>query len=339
VIILGIETSCDETSVAIVRDGQQVLSNLISSQALLHAQYGGVVPEVASRAHAEVLNVLIPQALAEASISWSDISAIAVTVGPGLIGALLVGLTAAKAISYTKNIPLIGVHHIAGHVYANFLDTDRFNINALPYPFMSLVVSGGHTQIMYCPSEGVFNMVGRTSDDSVGEAFDKVARVLGLGYPGGPVIDKVAKTGDASKVPFPKLYINSSDDLNFSFSGIKTAVLHRVQRHPEYKKEDVAASFQRTVVDYLVFKTIKAMQIKKCTLLFLAGGVAANTLLRAEIVSKAQEKGISTHYPPMKYCTDNAAMICAAAWPKFKRAQFGTLEIEAAATMSLGSSS
>ncbi len=334
-IVLAIETSCDETSAAVVRDGQHVLSNLISSQVLLHAQYGGVVPEVASRAHAEVLNVILPKALEEAKVAWEDIDAIAVTYGPGLIGALLIGLTAAKAISYTKNIPLVAVHHIAGHVYANFLDTDKFKINALPFPFLSLVVSGGHTQIMHCHDHGTYEIIGRTGDDSVGEAFDKVARVLGLGYPGGPAIDKVAKTGDAYAIPFPKLYVNSSDDLNFSFSGIKTAVLHRVQKHPEDKKEDVAASFQRTAIDYLVHKTIKAALQKNCKLIFLAGGVAANSLLRQEITAKAAEKGITVHYPPMKYCTDNAAMIAAAAYHQVKNKRFAPLTVEARASVGL----
>jgi N6-L-threonylcarbamoyladenine synthase len=329
--ILAIETSCDETAVAVVQRGQNVLSNIVSSQIDLHAQYGGVVPEVASRAHAEVLNILLPQTLNEAKVSWKDIAAVAATCGPGLIGALLVGLTAAKTVSYTKNIPLIAVNHLEGHVYANFLDTIEFDIEDPPCPFITLIVSGGHTQIMYTPEKGRFELLGRTQDDSAGEAFDKVARVLGLGYPGGPVIDRAARDGDAYKVPFPKLY--NDDDLNFSFSGIKTAVLHRFQKHPEDKKEDVAASFQRTAVEYLVQKTIAAALSKKSPLIFLAGGVSANSLLRRMMTEKAAEKNIKVHYPQLKYCTDNAAMIAAAAYPKLLRKDFAGLTVEASASL------
>ncbi len=331
--ILAIETSCDETSVAIVADGQRVLQNLVSSQIDLHSKYGGVVPEVASRAHAEVLNILLQEALDGAKLSWSEISAIAVTVGPGLIGALLIGLAAAKTIAYTKNIPFIAVNHIEGHVFANFLDNDKFSIESLPFPFMSLVVSGGHTQIMWMPEADKYEIVARTTDDSVGEAFDKVARILELGYPGGPVIDRIAKSGNSQAIPFPKLY--NDHTLDFSFSGIKTAVLRWVQKNGKANVADIAASFQRISVEYLIENTLRAARQKKCSLIFLAGGVSANSLLRSQLKEKAALEQIEVYAPPLKYCTDNAAMIAAAAYPKLLQKKYSPLSVEAEPSLAL----
>lgn len=326
-ILLGIETSCDETSVALVQNGQQVLANIVSSQEKLHEKYGGVVPEVASRAHAEVFNILLEEALNRAKVYWGEISAIAVTYGPGLIGALLVGLAAAKAISFTKNIPLIAVNHMEGHLYANFLDNDKFKISALPYPFLCLTVSGGHTQIVCIEKEGSYEIMGQTLDDAAGEAYDKVARVLELGYPGGPIIDKIAKQGNPEAIPFPKLY--TAGGLNFSFSGIKTAVLHWVQKNGKDNVADIAASFQKTVVDSLVQKTLKAAKKKNIKKIFLAGGVSANTCLRQTMLTEARNKEIEVFFPELKYCTDNAAMIAAAAYPKLLKKQFSPLTVEA----------
>ncbi|MBU0580664.1 MAG: tRNA (adenosine(37)-N6)-threonylcarbamoyltransferase complex transferase subunit TsaD [Candidatus Margulisbacteria bacterium] len=331
--ILAIETSCDETAVAVVQEGQKVLANIVSSQVKLHEQYGGVVPEVASRAHAEIFNILLEEVLKQADVSWAEINAIAVTYGPGLIGALLVGLSAAKTISFTKNIPLIGVNHMEGHIYANILENGKNSLTELPFPFICLIVSGGHTQIVYIPKEGTYEIVGQTQDDSVGEAFDKVARVLELGYPVGPIIDKVSNEGNSQAIPFPKLYTEGG--LNFSFSGIKTAVIHWIQKNGKENVADIAASFQKTVVDSLVQKTIKAAKKKKVSRIFLAGGVSANTHLRQEMKNKAKEIGMKVYYPPLKYCTDNAAMIAAAAYPKLIKKEFSPLTIEAKANLML----
>lgn len=313
-LILGIETSCDETSIAIVRDGEEVLSNYISSQIEIHKEYGGVVPEIASRHHIKNIATILEESLEEAKVKLEDIDYIAVTYAPGLIGALLVGVSFAKGLSYGKKIPLIPVHHIRGHIYANFIEND------IELPCISLVVSGGHTNIIYIDKEHNFINLGGTLDDAVGESYDKVARVLGIGYPGGPVIDKMYYKGNPNflHIPEPKV-----GDYDFSFSGIKTSVINYVNKmkmkNETFIPEDLAASFQKEVVDILCKKVLKACEEKNVKQVIIAGGVAANSLLRAELKKRGEEKDIKVSYPSMKYCTDNGAMIAAAAYYKLKK--------------------
>lgn len=310
-IILGIESSCDETSIAILKDGHEILSNKISSQIAIHKEYGGVVPEIASRQHVKNIATILDEALEEANITMKDVDYIAVTYAPGLIGALLVGVSFAKGLSYAHNIPIIPVHHIKGHMYANFLDHD------IKLPCIALVVSGGHTNILYMDENHNFINMGGTLDDAVGESCDKVARVLGIGYPGGPVIDKMYYEGDRNFLHITEPKVGEYD---FSFSGIKTAVINFVNqmnmKNQEFKKEDLAASFLGTVVDILCKKTIKAAKDKKVKTIILAGGVAANSLLRSQLTEKAEKLGIKVCYPSMILCTDNAAMIAEAAYYK-----------------------
>ncbi|BEO95292.1 tRNA (adenosine(37)-N6)-threonylcarbamoyltransferase complex transferase subunit TsaD [Fusobacterium nucleatum] len=315
-IILGIESSCDETSIAVIKDGKEILSNNISSQIEIHKEYGGVVPEIASRQHIKNIATVLEESLEEAKITLDDVDYIAVTYAPGLIGALLVGISFAKGLSYAKNIPIIPVHHIKGHMYANFLEHD------VELPCISLVVSGGHTNIIYIDENHNFINIGETLDDAVGESCDKVARVLGLGYPGGPVIDKMYYKGDRNFLKITKPKVSRFD---FSFSGIKTAIINfdnnMKMKNQEYKKEDLAASFLGTVVDILCDKTLDAAVEKNVKTIMLAGGVAANSLLRSQLAEKAAEKGIKVIYPSMKLCTDNAAMIAEAAYYKLKNAK------------------
>lgn len=310
-IILGIESSCDETSIAILKDGHEILSNKISSQIAIHKEYGGVVPEIASRQHVKNIATILDEALEEANITMKDVDYIAVTYAPGLIGALLVGVSFAKGLSYAHNIPIIPVHHIKGHMYANFLDHD------IKLPCIALVVSGGHTNILYMDENHNFINMGGTLDDAVGESCDKVARVLGIGYPGGPVIDKMYYEGDRNFLHITEPKVGEYD---FSFSGIKTAVINFVNqmnmKNQEFKKEDLAASFLGTVVDILCKKTLKAAKDKKVKTIILAGGVAANSLLRSQLTEKAEKLGIKVCYPSMILCTDNAAMIAEAAYYK-----------------------
>ena len=310
-IILGIESSCDETSIAILKDGHEILSNKISSQIAIHKEYGGVVPEIASRQHVKNIATILDEALEEANITMKDVDYIAVTYAPGLIGALLVGVSFAKGLSYAHNIPIIPVHHIKGHMYANFLDYD------IKLPCIALVVSGGHTNILYMDENHNFTNMGGTLDDAVGESCDKVARVLGIGYPGGPVIDKMYYEGDRNFLHITEPKVGEYD---FSFSGIKTAVINFVNqmnmKNQEFKKEDLAASFLGTVVDILCKKTLKAAKDKKVKTIILAGGVAANSLLRSQLTEKAEKLGIKVCYPSMILCTDNAAMIAEAAYYK-----------------------
>lgn len=310
-IILGIESSCDETSIAVLKDGHEILSNKISSQIAIHKEYGGVVPEIASRQHVKNIATILDEALEEANITMKDVDYIAVTYAPGLIGALLVGVSFAKGLSYAHNIPIIPVHHIKGHMYANFLDHD------IKLPCIALVVSGGHTNILYMDENHNFINMGGTLDDAVGESCDKVARVLGIGYPGGPVIDKMYYEGDRNFLHITEPKVGEYD---FSFSGIKTAVINFVNqmnmKNQEFKKEDLAASFLGTVVDILCKKTIKAAKDKKVKTIILAGGVAANSLLRSQLTEKAEKLGIKVCYPSMILCTDNAAMIAEAAYYK-----------------------
>lgn len=308
-VILGIETSCDETSIGIVKDGKKILSNKISSQILIHKEYGGVVPEIASRHHIKNISAILQESLDEAKITLDEIDYIAVTYAPGLIGALLVGVSFAKGLAYGKKIPLIPVHHIKGHIYANFIE------NKVDLPCISLVVSGGHTNIILIKENHEFINLGGTLDDAVGETYDKVARILGLGYPGGPVIDKMYYEGNSSflKIPTPKV-----EGYNFSFSGIKTSVINYVNKmnmKKEYfKPEDLAASFQKKVVDILCDKVLKACEEKLVKNIVIAGGVAANSLLRKELKNRGAEKGVKVYYPSLKLCTDNGAMIAIAAY-------------------------
>ena len=317
-IILGIESSCDETSIAILKDGHEILCNKISSQISIHKEYGGVVPEIASRQHVKNIATILDEALAEANITMKDVDYIAVTYAPGLIGALLVGVSFAKGLSYAHNIPIIPVHHIKGHMYANFLEHD------IELPCVALVVSGGHTNILYMDKEHNFTNLGGTLDDAVGESCDKVARVLGIGYPGGPVIDKMYYQGDRNflKITEPKV-----GDYDFSFSGIKTAVINFVNqmnmKNEEFVKEDLAASFLGTVVDILCKKTIKAAKDKKVKTIIVAGGVAANSLLRSQLTQEAEKLGMKVFYPSMVLCTDNAAMIAEAAYYKLMNCKGG----------------
>lgn len=332
--ILGIETSCDETSAAVVVDGREIKSNIISSQVDVHRKFGGVVPEVASRKHLELINGVIREALDDAEVDFADLDAVAVTYGPGLVGALLVGVATAKAVSFGMDIPLVGVNHLEGHLFANLL------VEHDPgYPLVCLVVSGGHTDLVLTHGPGRYEMLGTTRDDAAGEAFDKVARVLGLGYPGGPLIDRLAESGDPWSVNLPRSYLEEGS-LDFSFSGLKTAVinyLHRAeQKGEEVNRADVAASFRRAVVDVLVDKALQAAQSHGTHTLMLAGGVAANKLLRNDLAARAAENGLRLIYPPPVLCTDNAAMIACAAYYKFLRGDFAPLTLNAVPTLPLG---
>jgi len=310
-LILAIETSCDETSIAILKDGRELLANVVSTQIETHKQFGGVMPEVASRLHVENITVCIGKAMEDAKINYEDITLIAVTKGPGLIGALHVGLQAAKAISIAYNIPILGVNHMAGHIYANKY------VSEFKFPLLALVVSGGHSQLYLMNKEYDFNCLGETRDDAVGEVYDKVSRVLGLGYPGGPVIDKLAKEGENKyELPYPKI----SDKYAFSFSGLKTSVLNLVNgmkmKNEEFKNEDIACSFQKKVVEILTDKVLLALKEYKVNQVLLAGGVSANKELRETIVKRVKEKhnNVDVVIPPMWCCTDNAAMLAMAAY-------------------------
>jgi N6-L-threonylcarbamoyladenine synthase len=315
-LILAIETSCDETSAAVVRDGREVLSNVISSQIEFHKKYGGIVPEVAARKHIEVISPVIKEALEQAKCDIKEIEAVAVTYGPGLVGSLMVGLCAAKAIAWSLSVPLVGVNHLEGHLYANFLGSRAKGQGpGIQFPFICLLVSGGHTMIIKVSDHGKHETLGRTRDDAAGEAFDKVARFLGLSYPGGPIIDKLAQEGDPKAVKFTR---PMPDGYDFSFSGIKTGVVNLVasSQGPGARKEDIVASFQQAVVDVLVAKTVRAAKDHGCRTVALAGGVSANSQLRAELQKRCAAEGLTAHIPPCEYCTDNAAMIAAAAFHK-----------------------
>jgi N6-L-threonylcarbamoyladenine synthase len=334
IIVLGIETSCDETSAAVVKNGRKMLSNVISSQVSLHQKYGGVVPEIASRKHVELIIPVIDQAIEEAGISIDEIDAVGVTYGPGLIGALLVGLSAAKGIALALEKPLIGVHHIEGHIAANYIEYPD-----LEPPFVCLVASGGHSHLVYVKDYNQFEIMGQTRDDAAGEAFDKVARAVGLGYPGGPLIDRASKTGNSEAVSFPRVYFEGGS-LDFSFSGLKTAALNYLnsleQKGEQCDIEDFAASFQQAVVDVLVNNTISAAKIKKVTKVALAGGVAANSLLRELTRNTAKKLGFQVYYPAPVLCTDNAAMIACAGYYEFIKGKRSDLSLNAVAGLKLG---
>ena len=307
VLILGIESSCDETAASVARNGREVLSNVISSQIDIHTLYGGVVPEIASRKHIERINYVIEDALKQAKVTLEDITAVSVTYGPGLVGALLVGVGAAKAIAYAAGKPLVGVHHIEGHIAANYIEHQE-----LEPPFLCLVVSGGHTHLVQVHSYTEFEVIGCTHDDAAGEAFDKVARAIGLGYPGGPKIDKLAKEGNPQAIDFPRAKVDGSA-FDFSFSGVKSAVLNYLNgcemKQIEVNRADVAASFQQAVVDVLVERGIRAAKQLGENRIAVAGGVASNSALRAAMTERCQQEGRELCYPSPIFCTDNAAMI------------------------------
>ncbi len=315
VLILAIESSCDETAAAVVKNGRIVLSNVISSQIALHTLYGGVVPEIASRKHIEKINQVIEAALSEAEVTLSDIDAIGVTYGPGLVGALLVGVAEAKAIAYAAKKPLVGVHHIEGHIAANFIEHSD-----LKPPFLSLVVSGGHTHLVRVKDYGKFDIIGRTRDDAAGEAFDKVARAIGLGYPGGPKIDKASKEGNPEAIVFPRAHVEDAP-YDFSFSGVKSAVLNYINgcrmKGEEYSQADIAASFQKAVTDVLVSNAMHAVAEFRADKFAIAGGVASNSALRQALRSACEKRGVKLYCPSPVYCTDNAAMIGVAAYYEY----------------------
>ena len=317
VTILAIESSCDETAAAVVRNGREVLSNVISSQIALHTLYGGVVPEIASRKHIEKINQVITAALAEADMTLDDMDAIGVTYGPGLVGALLVGVAEAKAIAFAKDLPLVGVHHIKGHISANFIEHPD-----LEPPFLCLIVSGGHTHLVVVKDYGDFEILCRTRDDAAGEAFDKVARAIGLGYPGGPKVDKLAKEGNPHAISFPHAKIEGNP-YDFSFSGLKSAVLnywnHAQMMGEQVNRADLAASFQQTVVDSLVSRAILAAKEYGYDRIAIAGGVASNSALRAGMKEACEKEGIRFYYPSPILCTDNAAMIGCAAYYEYQK--------------------
>ena len=334
VLILAIESSCDETAAAVVRNGREVLSNIISSQIALHTLYGGVVPEIASRKHIEKINQVIEAALSEAGAALEDIDAVGVTYGPGLVGALLVGVAEAKAIAYAAKKPLIGVHHIEGHIAANYIEHKE-----LEPPFLCLVVSGGHTHLVQVEDYGSFTIIGRTRDDAAGEAFDKVARAVGLGYPGGPKIDKAAREGNAEAIMFPRARVGDSL-YDFSFSGVKSAVLNYINgcqmKGVNWNQADVAASFQKAVTDVLVENAMRAVREYKAEKFAIAGGVAANSALRSAMKEACEERNVRFYYPSPVYCTDNAAMIGAAAYYEYLNGTRHGWDLNAVPNLKLG---
>ena len=333
-LILAIESSCDETAAAVVRNGREVLSNVISSQIDLHTLYGGVVPEIASRKHIERINQVIEEALSTAGVSLAQTDAVAVTYGPGLVGALLVGVAEAKAIAYAAGKPLVGVHHIEGHIAANFIEHPE-----LEPPFLSLVVSGGHTHLVRVEDYGVFTILGRTRDDAAGEAFDKVARAIGLGYPGGPKIDRVAREGDPEAIAFPRTHIEDAP-YDFSFSGLKSAVLNYINgcqmKGQEHRQADIAASFQKAVTDVLVGNAMRAVEEYHADRFAIAGGVAANSALRQAMKEACEERGVKLYYPSPVYCTDNAAMIGVAGYYEYRKGVRHGLDLNAIPNLRLG---
>lgn len=334
IVILAIESSCDETAAAVVKNGRSVLSNVIFSQIDLHKVYGGVVPEIASRKHIEKINQVIEEALSEANVTLDELDAVAVTYGPGLVGALLVGVAEAKAIAYAKQLPLIGVHHIEGHISANFIEHEDLRL-----PFACLVVSGGHTHLVRVKDYGEYEIIGRTRDDAAGEAFDKVARAIGIGYPGGPKIDKLSKEGDENAIKFPIAHVNDAP-YDFSFSGVKSAVLNYLNgcqmRGEEYNQADVAASFQKAVVDALVANAMKAVDEFGVDQFAIAGGVASNSTLRNAMQRACEERNVKFYCPSPIYCTDNAAMIGAAAYYEYLKGTRHGWDLNAVPNLKLG---
>lgn len=334
VLILAIESSCDETAAAVVKNGRTVLSNIISSQIDLHTLYGGVVPEIASRKHMEQINQVTNEALVKADVTLDDITAIAVTYGPGLVGALLVGVSAAKALAFASKKPLIGVHHIEGHISANYIENPE-----LEPPFGCLVVSGGHTHLVNVKNYGEYEILGKTRDDAAGEAFDKVARAVGLGYPGGPKIDRLAKEGNPLAIEFPRAKVSGSE-YDFSFSGLKSAVLNYINKcemkNEEFNKADLVASFQNAVVDVLVSHAIQASKEFGFKKLAIAGGVASNSALRTAMKEACDKNNIEFYHPSPVLCTDNAAMIGAAAYYEYLAGSRASWDLNAVPNLKLG---
>jgi N6-L-threonylcarbamoyladenine synthase len=335
IVVLGLETSCDETSVAVIGNGV-LKSNVVSSQ-IVHSQFGGVVPELASRAHQKLIVPIVNESLNNASVSKEDLSAVAVAAGPGLMGSLLVGVNFAKAFAYGLGIPFIAVNHMEAHIYSNFIDDPKPT-----FPFLNLTVSGGHTQLVLMKGEFDYRIVGETRDDAAGEAFDKVAKMLGLGYPGGPKIDQMAKKGNSRAIKFPRPF--ASDDFEFSFSGIKTSVLYYLRDHnlrntviPDPLLADICASFQAAVVDVLVQKTINAAKSFGVKEIAVAGGVSANSSLREKMKSEAEKTGLTLFIPKFEYCTDNGAMIAEVGYRKYVQKSFSPLTVTAIANAALGS--
>ncbi len=332
--ILGIETSCDETAAAVVADGMQIVSNIVASQVDIHARYGGIIPEIASRQHLLSIIPVIQSALSTAGISWTDLDGIAVTRGPGLSGSLLVGVNAAKAVALAQNLPLLGINHLEAHIYANWLDGNGW----LPeLPALCLIISGGHSDLILMPEHGRHIHLGRTRDDAAGEAFDKTARILQLGYPGGPAIEKAAQEGNPGLFPLPRAWLRGSDD--FSFSGLKTAALHTVENNnlssvPENNREfsaNIAASFQKSVIDVLVTKTIRAAQREGVKQILLSGGVAANKTIRQVILERSP---LPVHFPPLALCTDNAAMVASCGYFHFCKGERSNWDMDVIPTLS-----
>lgn len=325
-VILGIESSCDETSAAVVINGRKVLSNVINSQIDIHTLYGGVVPEIASRCHVEVINQVVKEALKQANMSFKDIDVVACTYGPGLVGALLVGVSYAKGLAYATQKPLVGVNHIEGHIAANYITYPE-----LEPPFLCLIISGGHTHLVKINDYTSFEIIGRTKDDAIGEAYDKVARVVGLGYPGGPKIDKMAYEGEPN-IELPKTKI---EGLNFSFSGIKTAVINLNHKNPNINKANLCASFEKVTTEMLIENVEKAIEITKLDKIVLAGGVSANSYIRRQFEEFSKQKNIKVYYPELKLCTDNAAMIAAAGYYDFIAGKKSELNLNAVPNLKL----
>jgi len=326
ILTLGIESSCDETSVSVVKNGREVLSNVINSQIDIHTEYGGVVPEIASRCHTEVINQITKQALKEAGVTMKDIDVVCPTYGPGLVGALLVGVSYAKGLAFANNKSLVGVNHLEGHIAANYI-----TYKDLKPPFLCLMMSGGNTQIVHVKDYCDFEVLGKTRDDAIGEAFDKVARVVGLGYPGGPKVDALAKEGEAN-IELPKTHF---DNLDFSFSGIKTAVINLNHKNPNINKADLCASFQKTVTEILIDNVKKVIKQTGIKTLALAGGVSANSYIRNEFTKLQKKENIQIYYPELKLCTDNAAMIASAGYYNYMDGKTSDLTLNAVPNLKL----
>jgi len=326
-LILGIETSCDETAAAVVKDGKRILSNVVASQVELHRKFWGIVPEIASRRHLETIIPVIEEALKRARVRLNDLDAVATTYGPGLLGSLLVGLTVAKGIAYALNLPFVGINHLEAHLYANFLQYPEIRP-----PLIGLIISGGHTELVYLSREEKYQLLGTTRDDAVGEAFDKVAKILRLGYPGGPAIEKIAKEGDPGSIDLPLVHFKEKESLDFSFSGIKTAVLYYVRnlekKHIPIPLSDLAASLQRRIAQMLTERALRAVSLKKVRQLILGGGVASNLFLRTFLEERKPE-GLKIFFPSLELCTDNAAMVAACAYPKIKKGKLSPFSLDA----------